>query len=102
MGAAPHTDPSSHLTLLSHVTDPRGAGEKEPAKHAGPTTEPMTTGALPNTAIRQIRAVELGERRQPATRTETEDRAAHPAPVHEIFSTLGGTLVRRVGNPPGP
>ena len=27
-GAAPHTDPSSHLTLLSLVTDPRGPGQR--------------------------------------------------------------------------
>ena len=75
---------------------------KEPAKRAGPTAELMTTGALSNTAIRQMRALALGERRQRATRTETEARMAHPALVHEIFSTPRGTLVRRVGNPPGP
>ena len=79
-----------------------GGRAKEPVKRAGPTAEPMTTAALSNTAIRQIRALALGERRQPTTRTETEARTAHPALVHEIFSTLRGTLVRRVGNPPGP
>ena len=62
----------------------------------------MTTRALLNTGIRQIRVLALGERRQPATRTETQARTAHPALVHEIFTTLRETLVRRVGNPPGP
>ena len=100
MEAAPHPDPSSHLTLLSHVMDPRGAGQRSQS-NAGPTAEPMTTGALSNTAIRQIRALALGERLQPATRTETEARAAHPALVREIFSTLRGTLARHVGSPPG-
>ena len=75
---------------------------KGPAKHAGPTAEPMTTGVLSNTAIRQIWALALGERRRPAIRTETAARAAQTALVHEIFSTLRSALVRRVGNPPGP
>ena len=73
-----------------------------PAKHAGPTAEPITTGVLLATAIRQIWALALGEQRQPAIRTHTEARAAHTAVVHEIFSTLCSALVRRVGNPPGP
>ena len=61
----------------------------------------MTTGVLSNTAIRQIRALALGKRQQPAIRTETEARAAHTGLVHKVFSTLRGALVRRVGNPPG-
>ena len=75
---------------------------KGPAKHAGPTPGPMTTGVLSNTAIRQIRALALGERLQPAICTETEAQAAHTALVQEIFSALRSALVRRVGNPPGP
>ena len=66
---------------------------KGPAKHAGPTARPMTTGVLSNTAIRQIRALALGERLQPATGTETETQAAHAALVHEIFSALRSALV---------
>ena len=62
----------------------------------------MTTGVLWSTAIRQIRALALGERLQPAIRTETEAQAAHAALVHEILSALRGALVRRVGSPPGP
>ena len=53
---------------------------KGPAKHAGPTAGPMTTGVLSSTAIRQIRALALGERLQAAIRTETEARAAHRGP----------------------
>ena len=75
---------------------------KGPATHAGPTAGPMTRGVLSSTAIRQIQALALGERLQPAIRTETEAQAAHVALVHEIFIPLRGTLVRRVGNPPGP
>ena len=75
---------------------------KGPAKYAGPTAGPMTTGVLSSTAIRQIRALALGEQLQPAIRTETEAQAAHAALVHEIFSALRSALVRRVGNPPGP
>ena len=62
----------------------------------------MTMGVLWNTAIRQIWALALGERLQPAIRTETEARAAHTALVHEIFSALRSALVRRVRNLPGP
>ena len=50
--------------------------------------------------IRQILALALGKRLQPAIRTETEAQAAHAALVHEIFSALRSALVRRVGNPP--
>ena len=62
----------------------------------------MTTGVLSSTAIRQIRALALGERLQPAIRTETEAQVANAAVVHEIFSALCSALVRRVGNPPRP
>ena len=72
------------------------------AEDAGPTDEPMTTEVLSNAAIRQIRALVLGERLQPAIRTDTEAQAAHTALVHEIFTTLRSALVRSVGNPPGP
>ena len=75
---------------------------KGPVKHAGPTAGPMTTGVISSTAIRQIRALALGERLQAAIRTETEAQAAHAALVHVIFSALRSALVRRVGNPPGP
>ena len=75
---------------------------KGPAKHAELTAQPMTTGVLSNTAICQIRAQTLGERRQPAIRTPTEAQAAHTDLVHKIFSTLRSALAQRVGNPPGP
>ena len=75
---------------------------KGPAKHAGPTAEPMTAGVLSNTAIHQIRALALDERRQPAVRTETGARAAHTALVHKISSTLRSALVRRLRNPKDP
>ena len=73
---------------------------KGPAEHAGPTAGPMTTGVLSSTAIRQIRVLALGERLQPAIRTETEAQAAHAALVQKIFSALRSVPVRRVGNPP--
>ena len=72
---------------------------KGPAINAGPTAKQMTAGVLSNTMIHQIRALALGERRQPAICTETGARAAHMALVHEIFSTLRSTHVRRVRNP---
>ena len=62
----------------------------------------MTTGVLSTTAIRQIRALLLGERLQPTICTETEAQLAHAALVHEIFRALRSALVRRVGNPLGP
>ena len=43
-GAAPHPDPSSHLTLLSRVTDPRGAGQR---------SQPNTRGPLPGRRPRE-------------------------------------------------
>ena len=61
----------------------------------------MTTGVLSNTAIREIRALALGERLQPTIRTETEAKRAHKALVHEIFSALRSALVHCVGNLPG-
>ena len=75
---------------------------KEPAKHAGPTAGPMTTGVLWSTEIPQIRALALDERLQPAIRTETEAQALHAALVREILSALRSALVQRVGSPPGP
>ena len=75
---------------------------KELAKHAGPTAGLMTTGVLSNTAIRQIRAPALGERLQPAIRTETEAGAAHAALVHEIFSALRSALCDAWETPQGP
>ena len=62
----------------------------------------MTTRMLSNTAVNQIQALALGEQLQPAIRTKTQTQAAHAALVHEIFTALRSTLVRRVGNPPGP
>ena len=59
----------------------------------------MTPGVLSSTAIRQIRALALGKRLQPAIRTETEAQAAQATLVHEIFSALRSALVRRVRNP---
>ena len=59
----------------------------------------MTAGVLSSTAIHRIRPLALGERRQPAIRTETGARAANTALVHDIFSTLRSALVQRVGNP---
>ena len=75
---------------------------KGPASHAGPKAKPMTARVLSNTAIHQIRALALGKQLQPAIRTETGARAAHTALVHEIFSTLGSALQRRVRNPKDP
>ena len=101
-GAAPNPDPLFYLTLLSREPNPRGAGQKGPAKQAGPTAGPMTTGIVSSTTIYQIRALALGKQMQPAIRTETEAQAAHAALVHEISSALCSVLERRLGNPAGP
>ena len=73
---------------------------KGPAKHAEPAAEPMTTGVLSNSARHWIRALALGNGRQPAVRTEAETRAARPALVHANLSNLHSAPVRRMGRPP--
>ena len=73
---------------------------KGSAKHAEPAAESMTTGVLSNSARRQIRALALGNSRQPAVRTGAETRAARPALVHANFSNLHGAPVRSMGRPP--
>ena len=63
---------------------------------------PRATNLCPVFAIHQIRAPEMGEQLQLASRTETEAQSAHGALVQEILSALRSALVRCVGKPPGP